>query len=69
MTITVSSSLHASLSGFSFDGLWFFSSADLLSAPAQSSLKLRLASLLALHDTSQLSALKSVQCLALHVLL
>ena len=42
----------ASLSVFSFDGLWFFSSADLLSAPAQSSLKLRLVPLQALHDTS-----------------
>ena len=40
---------EASNTSFQFDDLWF---ADLLSAPAQSSLELRLAPVQALHDTS-----------------
>ena len=41
------------LSGFSFNDISeFFSSVDLLSATAQSSLELRLTPLQALHDTS-----------------
>ena len=51
---TISQLKSASLSGFSFDDdLWFFSSADLLSAPAQKSLKFRFTPLQALTvDTS-----------------
>ena len=52
MTVMVSSSLHHCLALVLMIRIVFKSSADILPAPAQSSLELRLAPLQALHDTS-----------------